>query len=592
MKPTYHVKVLAAQQQLEVTLVVPEAPAATFHLDAPTWVPGAYAFLRYARDVFSVAVVDAGVRATIVERDGWSSFKVAGAKSGAPVTLRWLAAGSDPAFAELAGYVRHDQAVLLGTRYLAVRGHDGPVRVVYETPAGWDLHHPSGAVRVDARTFDYASFAELLDTPVVTGRFDRRTRALDGATFHCVFLDEGYGYAREVDGFVERVMKQAARARDVFGAFPFDDYTFVCSFDPRAHWGLEHATSTMVGLGELALVDPEQRFVAVRVCGHELFHAWNVCRMKPSCFTRGRLDLVEGSFTDELWIAEGWTRYYEFVMAVRAGEIPAARFFSNVVRYWQTLTGFPAYGRASVVDSSRATFLNHHHWPGMINAAFDYYGYGMLVAFDLDVALRTTTPGGSLDAELRTMWEAFGARAEGYTHDDAVRLLSSRNPAIGALAKRESEGVANLSVPARLEALGFEVEWKELPRLGIVLDEKRPAAGFVTNVADDSPAAQAGLAADDEIVRVGGLAYQRKGLLWAIEHEPKVTLEVRRGHAFHAFTIEPSKRRVVAGLVFKGTEEQAALLQTWLALPAPPFAACDRVPLDFYDNFHGNHAVV
>src|SRR5262249_8399791 len=151
--------------------------------------------------------------------------------------------------------------------------------------------------------------------------------------------------------------------------------------------------------------DDDARLQCMRVGGHELLHAWNVKRLKPKPIVN--LDLSQGSFTDGLWVAEGFTRYYEFLLAVRAREMTPERFFSNVVNYWRHLTMRPAYARTSVADSSRATFLNHHRYPGAWNSSIDYYDAGMLVAFDIDAVLRRAKTPSSLDAAFVAFYTQF-----------------------------------------------------------------------------------------------------------------------------------------------------------------------------------------
>ena len=83
----------------------------------------------------------------------------------------------------------------------------------------------------------------------------------------------------------------------------------------------------MVAFGEHGLIDAAERRRALRLVAHELFHAWNVCSLRPAEFMLP--DLENGSFTDLLWVAEGLTRYYEYVLPVRAGEMPVEDFLKN-----------------------------------------------------------------------------------------------------------------------------------------------------------------------------------------------------------------------------------------------------------------------
>lgn len=584
----YRVKVLPNAHVLEVTMEVHGAPPGEpLRLATPTWVPGAYGFMRYARDLSDLRATDERGAELKVTRDGWSGFRVAGAGPGR-VKVTYRAFAYDPAWGELAGLVDHEHAVLLGTRYLFPPDLGGPCRVTYEVPPDWALHHPGGAKQLDERTFEYPSYPVLLDTPVVAGSFIVKSRRAHGADFHFVFLDRAVGFETELDAFVDAVMKTADQCHAIFGCFPFERYSFIFTFNPTAGWGLEHAHGTMIGLSALSLVEPLDRGRAMRVCAHELFHAWNVCRLKPAALVRA--DLVGGAYSDGLWVAEGVTRYMEFVLCARAGFITAEDFFSNVLNYHRHLTAMPAYARTSAADSSRATFLNHNKYPGSINNTIDYYDVGMLVAFDLDAALRLATPPGSLDAELRRFYETFISRPGGYTHEDVVRFFAERAPRLGELVAREVEGRGALSVPEWLHALGFEVQTGKVRYLGLVLKDN--AGPEVTNVLDDAPAAQSGIAPGDELLLLDGHPFHFKALRWLIDHRREVKVRARRGHRMLDLTLPMGERPDFIGLQWNGNDAQLERIRAWLGRPDFAPARGQPMPLAAFDNFHGIQLVL
>jgi len=72
-----------------------------------------------------------------------------------------------------------------------------------------------------------------------------------------------------------------------------------------------------------------------------------------------KLNLDEGTFTEGLCVAEGFTRYYEFLSCTRTGVYTTNEFFSSVVNYYTHLSRTPAYSQVTAVDSSLATYANH-----------------------------------------------------------------------------------------------------------------------------------------------------------------------------------------------------------------------------------------
>lgn len=414
---SYRVQVLPEQHELNIEMTLVGAAAeGTVRLEVPTWVPGDYAFMPFARDLFDFKVEDICTgKPLTLSRDGWQAFSVKG--TGAlRISYRAYAYVAD--FAEPCGVVDHTYAILLGGRYLRTPAWVGPCSVEYEFPAGWKIHHAAGATRVGQTTvWNYPSHEVLLDSPVVMGGFDLIQRSVKGTEFSFAFVDRTLGYEAGVETLVDNIVKVSVRCYEMFGSFPFSEYTFVLSFNPTADWGLEHLTSSMCGLGPEVFIDDSQMAYATRVCAHELFHAWNVRRLRPAPLKH--LDLYSGSFTEGLWLAEGFTRYYEFLFCARAGIYSWEQFFSTIVNYHRHLVAIPACRRVPVVDSSLATYLNHNKYPGRCNNSIDYYDKEMLIAFELDAELRQKEPPDSLDSALRAFYERYLNNAAGYTTDDA-----------------------------------------------------------------------------------------------------------------------------------------------------------------------------
>src|SRR5450631_4487177 len=175
----YTVEVEPRRHQLHLTLELDGLPPGALRLRVPTWVPGAYAFLRYGRDVLTLDAIDvASGRPLDVTREGWAGWRIENAPPAVRLKARLNA--WDPSTGELAGLVDDAWALLLATRYPYAPAHPGPCEVEYLLPEGWPVHHPAGAAQLGARLFRYESQAALLDAPVVAGAVTRATRMVRG----------------------------------------------------------------------------------------------------------------------------------------------------------------------------------------------------------------------------------------------------------------------------------------------------------------------------------------------------------------------------------------------------------------------------
>jgi predicted metalloprotease with PDZ domain len=585
----YHVTVRPDRYELAVRMTVPAgAGGEPLRVGSPTWVPGDYSFAAYGRDVFEVTAADPVTGAPLpVHRDGWQGYRVP-AGSGAVISYRAVCSSWD--FSEACGVLGDRAGVLTGARYLAVAGYRGPCRVTYELPPGWAVHHPSGAEPVAPFTWLYPSYEILLDTPVSLGEFGLVTVDVRGTPFHHVFLDTAAGSSSPavVSGFIDQVSAVCERYHRMFGSFPFTDYTFVYAFNPRADWGLEHLTSTMIGLGPDVFADPDQHALGVRACAHEFFHAWNVRRLRPAPL--GDLDLIGGSFTEGLWLAEGFTRYYEFLTCTRTGVYTAGQFLSCVVNYYRHLAVLPAYHRVSAVDSSLASYLNHDDkYPGRVNDCIDYYDKGMVIAFGLDATLRLEIPGGGLDESFAAFYQRYAGHGAGYTMAQVRDHFDEVRPGLGTRLLREVTEVAGLTLAEQLGRLGFLVEDETVRYLGLVLTAGTGPG--IYGVLDTSPAGRSGIAAEDVLTAVDGLAFDLRSLTWAIAHQDVVTLTVRRGNAVRGHVVPVGDRSQIGRLSWAGSAGQAARIAAWLEQDFQPQPG-EPLPLDFYENFHGVETVI
>jgi len=582
----YTVTMLPAQHELviELRLSGPHAHGDVV-VELPAWAPGAYAFLPFARDLFNLKAIDGASGAELpVRRKGWQGFEISGGSGGIVLTYTVYAYALE--YAELCGLLDSDYGILMGTRYLRPPEWNGICTVTYNLPEEWLIHHPSGASRVgDSTTWSYPSYLTLLDSPVVVGRYDRLVRKVRDTAIYLVFVDRALGFETEVEKFADEVAKIAGEFAGIFGTFPFADYSFILSCSPAARWGLEHAASSICGMGPDVFVDPAKTSFALRLCAHELFHAWNVCGLKPAPL--GNPDLKNGSYTEGLWVGEGFTRYYEFLSLTRTGIYTAEQFFSSMVNFYRQTSAVPAYSRVTAIDSSLATFVNHRRYSGRCNDSIDYYDKGMVIAFDTDAELRLNND--SLDRAFGEFYHRYIHVDEGYTTDDIVQFLDRRQAGLGELVRHEIASTDDLSIKQQLARLGFQVQMESVPYLGLLF---REAIGpTIADVLDDSPAGKSGIAPGDVITSVNGFPFSVAGLKWAVQHG-SVRLGVTRGHRTLSLDIVPANRTRIASLTWNGDEAQAERIRGWLKRPEFRPQSGEQIALEFYENFHGIEIVV
>ena len=134
---------------------------------------------------------------------------------------------------------------------------------------------------------------------------------------------------------------------DLWGFVPYPHYTFL--FSAGGGGGLEHLTSTTIGIDTSALESNPNAHQGV--IAHELFHAWNVKRLRPKAL--GPFDYDGPVRTKSLWISEGITEYYTDGLARSRG--PDGRRTSSSLPSRRRSRGFianPASRRISPEEAS------------------------------------------------------------------------------------------------------------------------------------------------------------------------------------------------------------------------------------------------
>jgi predicted metalloprotease with PDZ domain len=318
---------------------------------------------------------------------------------------------------------------------------------------------------------------------------------------------------------------------DLFGAehnsrAPFDRYVFlVLAIGGETYGGLEHRASTSLMLPRDGLPQPGAATVSdayrasLGVASHEYFHAWNVKRIKPAAFVP--YDLSRENYTEQLWIFEGFTSYYDDLMLRRAGVIDTESYLELLGRAITRHLRTPARATQSVAASSFDAWIKYYRQDeNAPNAVVSYYVKGSLVALALDLTLRRigTT---SLDDVMRAAWTQYGLTGAGVP-ERGIEAIAS------ALAGREltsffadyAHGTAELPLHDLLSAFGvsFSLRAPDGPndKGGNAAKDAKPRASLgavlaaggdmaLKHVFIDGPASVAGLAAGDKLVAIDGI---------------------------------------------------------------------------------------
>ncbi len=270
-----------------------------------------------------------------------------------------------------------------------------------------------------------------------------------------------------------------------------------------------------------SLADPQQRIGILNTVAHEFFHCWNVERIRPKGIEP--FDFLHLNMASSMWLAEGFTSYYQTVFMQRAGLSTiddTARAYQRVVN---AVTNGPGrLVRTAQQMSQMAPFIDggqpidRTNWA---NTVISYYTYGDAIGLALDLSLRERSNGRlTLDDFMRAMWRKYGkpgGPAEGivghpYTIDEARETLGevAGDPAFANdFFRRYVQGHDVAPYRTLLAAAGLVLRPAHAGRAWIGnlrLDFSSDGATMEGLAPFGSPAYAAGIDQDDRIVSIDG----------------------------------------------------------------------------------------
>jgi predicted metalloprotease with PDZ domain len=215
--------------------------------------------------------------------------------------------------------------------------------------------------------------------------------------------------------FMNRLKKITESAVAVIGDIPFKQYTYIAIGPGRG--GIEHLNNTTVSFDGTGLSYPAAMNRMMNFLAHEYFHHYNVKRIRP--FELGPFDYEKGSRTNLLWVSEGLSVYYEYLIVKRAGLVDERTLLSNLegnINAYENSPGrfFQSLTQASYNTWKDGPFGTQGEEPGK---SISYYDKGPIVGLLLDFAIRHATQNKkSLDDVMQEVyWKYYKTQDRGFT---------------------------------------------------------------------------------------------------------------------------------------------------------------------------------
>jgi predicted metalloprotease with PDZ domain len=466
-------------------------------LSLPAWTPGAYEIANFARNVRAFAAVQGGTAL------GWDkadpdTWRIRVTKAG-PVTVSfdYLADDLDNARA----WSRSDFLMVNGTNvFLYPEPTPGraqltlPATVSIKTEPDWSVAtgmRPAGA----PRTYREANYHDLADMPIFVGALDVDSVTVSGKVTRVATWPAGVFRGAPRLQFLSELGKSIPAMAKVFGSVPWDDYTVMIIFDP-AYGGasaLEHQNSH-VGIYTPAIIGTT---ILPSITAHEIFHAWNVKRLRPADLWPYRYDQAQP--TPWLWVSEGITDYYADLALVRSGITDSAGWLGLVQeKVDETISTVPV----ALEDASLSTWIHPEDGTGSI-----YYPKGALAGLLLDIMIRDASDNRrSLDGVMARLYQQAWQATRGFTGDEwwAAVQQAAGGRSFTEFAAKYIDGRESFPWEEILPLAGLRLTADSIrePRIGVSSSTDSSGA-LVLEIVPGSMAERAGVRVGDRLISVG-----------------------------------------------------------------------------------------
>ncbi len=423
----YQISILDTQTHfIKLTWTIDYVHQDTIYIQQPSWRPGRYELQNYVKNVRCFSIADENGIAVPFKKLTKDKWEVDTSKvKKIIVTYEYYANQLDAG----ASFVSDEFLYINPVNcFMYVEGRmDEEYIIDFVLPQDYIIacQLPTTKHQLSAKNFD-----SLADSPLIASatmqHFEFKVHANafknneEKSTIHFWFQGEHY---HDIQKMIAETTAYANEQIALFGDLPSRDFHFLYHIlsVPFRH-GVEHTDSTVIAMGPSTdWSNPEFYDSFMAISSHELFHLWNIKRIRP-------VDMLPYDFSKENYsnlgyVYEGVTTYYGDIILLRSGVWNWQQYCTSFNGDLQKHLSNPGRFNYSVAESSFDTWIDGYT-PGTLGRKVSIYIEGMLAAFIADVLIIKHSDGKyCLDNVMHDLYNRFYKQDKGYTEADYKNLL-------------------------------------------------------------------------------------------------------------------------------------------------------------------------
>jgi predicted metalloprotease with PDZ domain len=385
-------------------------------LKIAAWRPGRYILQNYAANVRDCSAVDEKGLSLAVYKTSKNNWELQGAV-GAKITFNYLYYCRQM---DAGGCWADEELFYINTIacLMAVDGQEEvPCELKLNLPENFKIG--TGMPKQDD-SYLADSFIALSDFPIMASpSLSTFKYEVQGIPFYIHSTVDASHYPESLLSDFEKFT--ITQIQD-FGSFPEKEYHFLLVILPYQHYhGVEHRNSTVICLGPAHSIKDALYNELLGICSHELYHTWNICKIRPAEMLP--YNLFEPNYFKTGFIAEGVTTYLgDFYLAL--SNVLTKDWYKSEINILLK-KHFYSFGNKhlSLTDSSFDLWVDGYD-AGIPNRKVSIYVKGAITALLMDAALRESTNNTiNLRGMMRRLWNSSSSTYKSYTENSIESLF-------------------------------------------------------------------------------------------------------------------------------------------------------------------------
>ena len=560
----------------EVKLILEGTSDNTTNLQMAVWTPGSYMVREYAKNVEQIKALSADGSELTVEKINKNNWRIN--NSGNNFTFQYKVY----AFEETVrtGFLDESHASIIpAALFIYPADFDVPILIQFHPYFAWKNISTSLEMVDNDPWKRFAPNRDILiDSPIEIGNHSIHKFVAAGVQHELAIYGEGNYNVEKIESDIIKIINAEVA---VFGHHPCTSdqhstnrYVFILQNSNNGRGGLEHLNSTSLIFKRLGYTPESSYREFISLVSHEYFHLWNVKRLRPAAL--GPFDYTSENYTTSLWIAEGFTNYYDDIILRRANILPEEIYLEIAAKNINDVENAPGNKIHPVGHASFDAWIKYYRQnENSNNAQVNYYTKGGVLAMLLDMMIITNSEAThSLDEVMREAYETFYIKEDrGYTEAEFKLILEKYTGVdLTSFYADHVLGTAEINLQKYFSPLGLTLE-NSLQNaietdLGLTINEKN----IITQIRKNSAGEKGKLNVNDEIVAINNYRFTPT-LLSTITtelHEGAYLLFIiNRGGIIMNFEIQLQKTDKVNYKITvdsNASEHQKKLYAKWLHL--------------------------